>query len=294
MDKIETSTFKSLSNFTTWRVGGPAEWLAEPRDIPEIQELINWANIKKIPFNIIGCGSNLLINDDGLEGLSLVLRKFQGSHIDAKNGIIEALGGEPMPTLSRRAAKAGLHGLEWAIGIPGTVGGAAVMNAGAQGCCTAERLQSVTVLPLKGGESFEINQKDLDFGYRKSLLQKEELLVLSSRFRLETGHNKEDLIQKTNDNLHHRTNTQPYHLPSCGSVFRNPKHHHAGELIENLGLKGHRIGGAEISNIHANFIVNTGQATASNILELIQFIKEKVKAAHGLTLQTEVKQLGFK
>ena len=207
--------------------------------------------------------------------------------------MIEALAGEPIPTLARRAARAGLKGLAWAVGIPGTVGGAAVMNAGAQGGCTAEWLESVRVVPLQGGDSFELSRDQLEFDYRHSRLQQDDLVVLSARFRLDAGHDPEELRRQTNGNLSHRTSTQPYTQPSCGSVFRNPEPLKAGQLIEELGLKGTRIGGAEVSNVHANFIVNTGHATATDIDRLIDLVQDRVQQRHGLRLHTEVKRLGF-
>jgi UDP-N-acetylmuramate dehydrogenase len=246
-----------------------------------------------MPCRVIGAGSNLLIHDDGLPGLSLCLRKLQGLEFDPTDGTVEVLAGEPIPSLARRAARAGLHGLEWSVGIPGTAGGAAVMNAGAQGGCTAEWLESVRVMPLDGGECFELQRDQLDFAYRHSRLQDNDLVVLSARFRLEPGHDPTELKRVTKANLSHRTTTQPYQQPSCGSVFRNPEPLKAGRLIEEQGLKGTRIGGAEISTMHANFIVNTGDAQADDIARLIQLVQDRVEAEHGIRLHTEVKRLGF-
>ena len=282
-----------LSKFTTLRVGGPAQWLAEPKNEEQLNALLAWTKTQQIPCQIIGAGSNLLINDAGIQGLCICMKKLQGIKLNPESGLVEASSGESIPNLARQAAKAGLHGLEWAVGIPGTVGGAAVMNAGAQGSCTANWLHSVTVLPFKGGKSFEICNKDLSFSYRNSLLQNEELIVLSASFQLDPGHKQKELSRITNKNLSDRTSTQPYHLPSCESVFRNPEPLKAGRIIEELGLKGHRIGGAEISKLHANFIINNGTATADNICQLIDFVQKRVKKAHGFLLHPEVKQLGF-
>ena len=282
-----------LADFTTWRVGGPAQWLLEPTTVNDTLEALQWAQHNQIPCRVIGAGSNLLIHDDGLPGLTLSLRKLQGATVDADSGVVEALAGEPIPTLARRAARAGLDGLAWSVGIPGTVGGAAVMNAGAQGGCTADCLESVRVAPLEGGESFELGRDQLAFDYRHSRLQEEELVVLSARFRLDPGHDPDEITRITSGNLSHRTSTQPYTQPSCGSVFRNPEPLKAGRLIEGLGLKGSRIGGAEVSTLHANFIVNTGAATAANIDELIQRVQQQVEAAHAVRLHPEVKRLGF-
>ena len=290
---IKPQPLVSLANFTSWRVGGPAEWFASPSSVEELQTLIAWAYEQKMPCRVIGAGSNLLINDAGLPGLSLCMRKLQGSDLDPKTGIVEALAGEPIPNLSKRAAKAGLHGLEWAVGIPGTVGGATVMNAGAQGGCTADWLESVQVIDLNGEGPFELSRQELDYAYRQSLLQEKALVVLSARFRLDPGHDHKELNQITHKNLTHRTTTQPYQLPSCGSVFRNPEPLKAGRLIEALGLKGHRIGGAEVSSIHANFIVNIGGATAADINQMITLIQQRVQMAHGVMLHPEVKRLGF-
>ena len=283
----------ALADFTTWRVGGPAQWLLEPTSLDETIAALTWAHEQKLPCRVIGAGSNLLIHDDGLQGLTVSLRRLQGASLDPETGHVDALAGEPIPTLARRAAKAGLQGLAWSVGIPGTVGGAAVMNAGAQGGCTADVLEAVRVIPLSGGDSFEISRDELAFGYRHSRLQQEELVVLSARFQLEPGHDPEELSRLTSSNLSHRTGTQPYTQPSCGSVFRNPEPLKAGRLIEELGLKGTRVGGAEVSTLHANFIVNTGGATAMDIDRLIQHVQDRVQSAHAVHLHPEVKRLGF-
>ena len=284
----------SLQEFTTWRVGGPAEWFAEPADQGQLIDLAAWAWQRDLPFRVIGAGSNLLIADQGLPGLTVCNRRLQGSRVDGESGVVDAEAGEPIPTLARKVARAGLHGLEWAVGIPGTVGGAAVMNAGAQGGCTAEWLESVLVLdPQRPGEPYRLAAAALAFDYRHSRLQQEPLLVLSARFSLEPGHDPAAVTARTSANLHSRTSTQPYQQPSCGSVFRNPEPRKAGQLIESLGLKGSRIGGAEVSTLHANFIVNTGGATAADIDALISLVRERVLAAEGIDLHPEVKRLGF-
>lgn len=290
---IEARAQAPLAEYTTWRVGGPAEWLVEPTGLDDIETWLLWARNRDLACRVIGAGSNLLIHDDGLPGLTLCLRKLQGVTIDPNSGLVEALAGEPIPSLARRVAKAGLHGLEWSVGIPGTVGGAAVMNAGAQGGCIADRLESVRVMPIQGGDSFELSADQLDFAYRHSRLQQDGLVVLSARFHLEPGHDPKELKRITSGNLSHRTTTQPYQQPSCGSVFRNPEPQKAGRLIEEMGLKGTRIGGAEVSTLHANFIVNIGDAQARDIHQLIHLVQDRIKAAHGIHLHPEVKQLGF-
>lgn len=285
----------SLAEFTTWRVGGPAQWLAEPTTTEQIPELLQWAMERGLPIQMIGAGSNLLIADGGLPGLTLCLRRLQGSELNADTGRIHAAAGEPLPTLARRAAKAGLQGMEWAVGIPGTVGGAAVMNAGAQGGCTAEQLIGVDVIRLSDPQPTitHISRDQLAFSYRHSALQDSQLLVVAAEFQLEPGHDPAELQRRTSGNLNHRTTTQPYKLPSCGSVFRNPEPEKAGRLIESLGLKGRAIGGAQVSELHANFIVNTGDATADDIRALISLVQSEVKDAKSIALHPEVKRLGF-
>ncbi len=291
MNLIQLEKNISLANFTTWRIGGPAEWIAQPQNIEEVQYLINWINKKNMSCNIIGAGSNLLINDKGIKGLSLCLRNFKGIKIDKGSGIIEVLSGEMLPTLARKAAASGLHGLEWAIGIPGTIGGAIVMNAGAQEHCISNYVESITTLSLTG-EYKILKAKDLNFGYRDSLLQNEQLIVISARLRLALGH-AEKIRQITNKNLNHRLKTQPYNAQTCGSVFRNPEPLKAAKLIEELGLKGFRFGGAEISKIHSNFIINANKASSYDVRELIKYIQKKVLDSYGILLETEVKQCGF-
>ncbi|MFN7228319.1 MAG: UDP-N-acetylmuramate dehydrogenase [Synechococcaceae cyanobacterium] len=283
-----------LLEFTTWKVGGPAEWFAEPADRSELVALAAWAAAADRPYRCIGAGSNLLIADGGLEGLTLCNRRLQGSVLDGSSGVVEAEAGEPIPTLARKAARAGLAGLEWAVGIPGTVGGAVVMNAGAQGGCLAEWIESALVIdPARPDRPFRLTAAELDFDYRHSRLQEEPLMVLSARFRLTAGQEPTVVSQRTSANLHSRTSTQPYQQPSCGSVFRNPEPLKAGRLIEELGLKGLSIGGAQVSPMHANFIVNTGTASAGDIDALIRLVQERVLAGHGVSLHPEVKRLGF-
>ena len=284
----------ALADFTTWKVGGPAQWFAEPDTPEQLAQLLTWGQAEGLPCRVIGAGSNLLVSDDGLVGLTLCNRRLQGAELERSSGLIEARAGEPIPTLARRAARAGLAGLEWSVGIPGTVGGAVVMNAGAQGGCTADGLESITVVdPAQPERPFQLRADALDFAYRHSRLQDDALVVLSARFRLTPGHDPGAVSRRTSANLHSRTSTQPYQQPSCGSVFRNPEPRRAGQLIEALGLKGLSIGAAQVSPIHANFIVNTGQATAMEIDQLIREVQRRVEAAHGISLHPEVKRLGL-
>ncbi len=280
-----------LADFTSYKVGGPAEWLITPRHLEELQECLDWAYTQGLPVTALGAGSNLLISDRGLAGLVISTRNLRERSFDPELGQVTVQAGHPLPPLAWRAAKQGWTGLEWAVGIPGTVGGAVVMNAGAHGGCMAERLIEVQVLTPEG--RIEVLQSgDLGYSYRTSLLQGDQRLVLQAKLQLQPGANAAQVQATTQGHLTHRLATQPYHLPSCGSVFRNPSSQAAGWLIEQTGLKGYRLGGAQVAERHANFILNLGEATASDIFNLIRLIQERVAERWSLLLKPEVKMLG--
>ncbi|HRD41861.1 MAG TPA: UDP-N-acetylmuramate dehydrogenase [Prochlorococcaceae cyanobacterium AMR_MDS_5431] len=282
-----------LSEYCTWKIGGTADLFAEPTSLAEMVSIIAWANQQGIPLHLLGAGSNVLISDRSIEGLILCTRRLHGLRLDKSSGWIEARAGELIPSLVRKTGRAGLSGLEWAVGIPGTVGGAVVMNAGAHNSCIADYLTEVVVIDPHYSESpFTIPSKDLNFSYRYSILQKDFLIVLSARFRLNPGFLADDLLKSANHNLFNRRDTQPYKNPSCGSVFQNPEGLKAAILIEELGLKGTRIGGAQISTVHGNFIINTGGATAADVRTLMLLVQRQVQTVHNITLQSEVKLMG--
>lgn len=283
----------SLSKFTTWKVGGLAQWYLEPRTIAEAQIGMSWARQCRLPVTIIGAGSNLLISDKGLPGLVICTRHLHHTEtqFDTETGIITVDAGKMVGNVAWLAARRGWSGLEWAAGIPGTVGGAVVMNAGAHTHSTEEILVSTEVLNLDGSISVIAN-KDLNYSYRTSDLQGDSRLVISGTFQLKQAENPEDIKARTFRDLEKRHSKQPYDRPSCGSVFRNPSPLYAAALIEELGLKGYRIGDAEVSTLHANFIINRKDATASDIHELIYYVQSQVKAAYDIELEPEVKMLG--
>ncbi len=283
----------NLSSYTTIKVGGVAEYFAEPQSIDEFSYLIEWANLNNQKYQIIGAGSNLLINNIFIKGLVVCTKKMKSLTIDPYSGIVEAEAGVMLPTLSSSLAKNGLQGGEWAIGIPGTLGGAIYMNAGTGNLSLAKNLISVKVINNKTHEKLEIEKKDINFEYRFSSFQSNNLAIISAKLHFEPNGNLEQLIQTTKNNLKLKTETQPYHFPSFGSVFKNPKNHYAAKLIDDLGLKGFKIGGAEISNIHSNFIINTSSASSKDIYELITVIQQKVLQKKGIYLQPEVRMVGF-
>jgi UDP-N-acetylmuramate dehydrogenase len=283
----------SLKGLTTWKVGGLAQWYLEPRTIEQTQSGLAWAQQQDLPITIIGAGSNLLISDRGLAGLVICTRHLRhlNTQFDRETRSIVADAGKMVASLAWQAARRGWGGMEWAAGIPGTLGGAVVMNAGAHGHSTQEILVSTEVLNLDGSIETLTNQ-DLNYSYRTSDLQGDSRLVLSAKFQLQTLGDPEQIKARTFRDLEKRHSTQPYDRPSCGSVFRNPSPQHAAALIEELGLKGYRIGDAEVSTLHANFIINRQDAKASEIRELIYYVQNQVKTHYSIELEPEVKMLG--
>ena len=281
----------SLASLTTFRVGGPAEWYVAPRHLEDLQASFEWAHSQGLPVTLLGAGSNLLVSDRGLPGLVICTRYLRSTHFDERTGQVTAAAGEPLVRLAWQAAERGLQGLEWAVGIPGTVGGAVVMNAGAHNSCTADILLNAHLLNPNGTLEI-VGPQDLGYSYRTSNLQGDLRLVTQATFQLQPGASPAQLVASTATHLKRRHSTQPYNKPSCGSVFRNPKPHAAAWLIEQTGLKGHRIGNATVAQLHANFILNCGGATASDIFQLIRFVQQKVEQEWSLLLEPEVKMMG--
>ncbi|NDJ19389.1 UDP-N-acetylmuramate dehydrogenase [Myxacorys almedinensis A] len=280
-----------MASLTSFRVGGPAEWYVAPRRIDELHASLEWARSQGLPVTMLGSGSNLLVSDRGIAGLVISTRFLRCASFDETTGQITVGAGEPLPRLAWRLADRGWQGFEWAVGIPGTVGGAVVMNAGAHGDCVADILVDTHVL-LPNGSTEILTPDQLRYEYRTSALQGSKKLVTQATFQLNPGANPKELIALTDTHKQQRQRTQPYDFPSCGSVFRNPDPHKAGWLIEQVGLKGHQIGGAQVAQRHANFILNCGGATASDIFQLIRHVQSCVQREWQLWLEPEVKMLG--
>ena len=288
----------SLSTMTSFRVGGPAELYVAPRRIEDLLASLEWAEARGLPITLLGAGSNLLVSDRGLPGLVISTRHLRHIQFDPETGQVTAGAGEPLPRLAWQAAERGWTGLEWAVGIPGTVGGAVVMNAGAHTSCMEDLLVSTDVFSLDGS-SERLSPEALNYSYRTSSLQissqsppNQVRLVAQATLQLQPGSDPAKVLETTTAHLNNRRITQPYHLPNCGSVFRNPTPYKAGWLIEQTGLKGYQIGGAQVAQRHANFILNCGGATASDIFHLIQHVQETVEQQWSLLLEPEVKMLG--
>lgn len=280
-----------LSGLTSLRVGGPAEWYISPRRVEDLQAGLAWAQAQGLPMTLLGAGSNLLVSDRGLPGLAIGMRHLRHTEFDPETGRVTAGAGVPIARLAWQAAERGWRGLEWAVGIPGTVGGAVVMNAGAHGSETADVLVGVQVIDPQG-QFLTLSREALDYRYRTSNLQGGDRLVAQATFQLQPGAEPQQVLQDTAADLNQRRASQPYHLPSCGSVFRNPGPHTAGWLIEQSGLKGYRMGQAQVAELHANFILNLGGATATEVFQLIRYVQAEVEQRWSVKLRPEVKILG--
>ncbi len=281
----------SLSSYTSYRVGGPAEWYVAPRSLESLQASVEYAKEHELLITVLGAGSNLLVSDKGLPGLVIATRHMRYSNFESETGRVTFAAGESIPALASAVAERGWEGFEWAVGIPGTIGGAVVMNAGAHNSCIADILVSAEVL-IPDGTLKTLTREELNYSYRTSVLQGSNLIVTQATLQLQPGADPALVTARTKQHKKHRLATQPYHLPSCGSVFRNPKPHSAGKLIEEAGLKGFQIGQAQVAELHANFIVNCGGATANDVYNLIHHVQQQVQERWSIKLHPEVKMLG--
>lgn len=280
-----------MSEYTTFRVGGRADAIFFAEDGEELRRVVSCATAEEIPCLVVGKGSNLLVKDGGIRGLVIMLR---GSLATVRRDgedeqVLVAGGGAAFPDLLRSCVSEGLTGLEFLAGIPGTAGGAVLMNAGARGKETGSLVEGIQIVnPL--GETVTLGRSELEFSYRRSSVPAGHVIA-SVRFRLqrEEGPAISRLIE---ENLKRRKASQPLDYPSAGSVFKNPPHDFAGRLMERSGLKGKRAGGAMISTRHANFIVNTGEATAADVLALMELARERVREETGIDLEPEIRVVG--
>lgn len=284
MTKIQFQANKSLSQLSTFGIGGPARFFAEVQKIEELQSHLKYCHEQKLPFFIVGKGSNCLFDDRGFDGL-VILNKIAFCQFEWP--IVHVGAGYSFSLLGTQTARKGWSGLEFASGIPGSVGGAVYMNAGASGVETCEALIEVTYVDERG--DLEILKRDqIAFSYRSSIFQKRRGAIAAAKFQLTPS---EEARKKQLTIIDYRTRTQPYSDKSAGCVFRNPQSHSAGALIQQCGLKGKRIGGAEVSTMHANFIVNKGDATSQDVRELAEEVKRTVKEKTGVELEMEVRYI---
>ncbi len=277
-----------MEHFTTLRVGGNAEALCFVEDLVNLQRILAYGRRKNIPCLVIGKGSNLLVRDEGVRGLVILLKG--GLALIERSGEQLSVGaGLPLSDLLNYCRREGLGGLEFLAGIPGTVGGAVAMNAGAWGKETAESVQAVRMI-LPSDEVITLNEPELSFSYRHLLLPQGAVIV-NVVFRCH-AESRAAVSERLRHYVELRKAKQPLEYSSAGSVFKNPPNDYAGRLIEMAGLKGRRVGGAMISPKHANFIVNTGGARASDVLALMEMARQKVKADTGVDLEPELRVVG--
>ncbi|AWP37062.1 UDP-N-acetylmuramate dehydrogenase [Heyndrickxia coagulans] len=277
-----------LSKYTFTKTGGKADILIFPETYEEVQKTVRFASLNGVPYTILGNGSNLIIKDGGIRGIVLILTKL--AKISHTGDDITAQCGAAIIDVSRYALKQKLTGLEFACGIPGSVGGALYMNAGAYGGEVKDVLKSALVL-TKTGEMKRLEKSDLSFQYRKSSIAENGEIALEGTFSLEPG-DAQEIKAKMDELTDLRESKQPLEYPSCGSVFKRPPGYFAGKLIQDSGLQGKRIGGVEVSTKHAGFMVNVGGGTATDYMNLIKFVQKTVKEKFGVDLETEVKIIG--
>lgn len=272
-----------LSTLSTFGIGGPARWLFRAKTKEDLQEAFLFVSHENCPFIVLGRGSNCLFSDKGFSGI--VIQNRVETFSPSSEGIFEVGGGYSFVALGMKTANDGWSGLEYAVGIPGSVGGAVFMNAGAHKQQAADSVAWVDYLD-ESGNCVRMQREELMFGYRSSSFQEKKGIIVSVGFSLKKDDGasaRQQLI------IEQRHKTQPYTERSAGCVFRNPPGSFAGQLIEEAGLKGKRIGGAEVSTIHANFIVNKGGATAQDVLDLVNYIREVIFNTKGVLLQSEIR-----
>ena len=278
-----------MRKHTTVRIGGPADFYLCPHSAKEIQKAVAICREEELPYFILGNGSNLLVSDQGYRGVVIQLWK-NVSDILVEGCRIRAKAGASLAKIAGEALEEGLTGMEFAAGIPGTLGGAVVMNAGAYGGEMKDILQEALVMDEQG-EIFTLKKEELHLGYRTSIIKEKGYIVLAAALELKPGDRKE-IKEKMDELKQRRVEKQPLDMPSAGSTFKRPEGYFAGKLIMDAGLRGFSVGGAQISEKHCGFVVNTGKATANDVLTLIREVQKRVRDKFGVELETEVKFLG--
>lgn len=278
-----------MKNHTSFKIGGPADILITPESVEEIVYSINYCRNNRVKYYVIGNGSNLLVRDKGIRGVVIKIAE-SFSNITIEDTIVKAQAGVLLSRLSKIIMAESLEGFEFASGIPGTLGGAITMNAGAYGGEMKDVVKGITCIDEKGKVIY-LDNKDIDFGYRRSIVQDKGYIVLEVEMELVKGDYGN--IKKITDELtHKRTSKQPLHLPSAGSTFKRPEGYYAAKLIDDSDLRGVRFGDAQVSEKHCGFIVNVGNANAEQVLSLIKLVQKVVKDKYNVELDTEVRIIG--
>lgn len=278
-----------MKKHISFKVGGPADFLVKPKTEEELSQVIKFAKKENIHFIVIGNGSNLLVKDGGIRGMVIELSDNFNNY-EIEGNIIKAQSGALLAILGRNALKNSLTGFEFASGIPGTLGGALAMNAGAYGGEMKQVVKSVRLMDREGN-IFELSNEEMKFEYRRSILTTNDYIVLSAVIELQQG-NTDEIKETMEDYANRRSTKQPLKFPSAGSTFKRPEGHFAAKLIDDCGLRGLSLRGAQVSDKHCGFVINPGEANAKDILDLIFIVKSTVNAKFGIMLEEEVKILG--
>ena len=289
LDEESIKVDEPMKKHISFRVGGPADFLLKPKTEEELSKVIKFVKEESIPFIVIGNGSNLLVKDGGIRGIVIELSDNFNNY-EIEGNIIKAQSGALLSILGRNALKSSLTGIEFAAGIPGTLGGALAMNAGAYGGEMKQIVKTVRLMDREGN-IFELSNEEMKFEYRKSILTTSDYIVLSAVIELQPG-NADEIKETMSDYANRRSTKQPLNFPSAGSTFKRPEGYFAAKLIEDSGLKGLTLRGAQVSEKHSGFVVNLGNATAKDILDLIYIVKNIVNSKFGIMLEEEVKILG--
>ena len=277
-----------MRNHTSFKVGGNADLFVSVVNEDELKQALNYAKLKNLPITIIGNGSNLLVSDNGIRGLVIKIDiQFFKIEDNKKDIVVKVGSGNKMMALGIQLKEKEISGFEELSGIPGTVGGAVFMNAGAYGKEMKDIVVSTKCMD-KDGKIFELSNEDQKFEYRSSIFNQKEYIILETKLKLEKG-NKENIEQKMKEYLNKRKEKQPLEYPSAGSTFKRQEGIITAKLIDECGLKGYKIGGAMVSEKHAGFIVNTGDATAKDVIDLIKYVKDKVYEKYGVEIEEEIK-----
>lgn len=279
-----------MSRHTTFKVGGPCSILVKIDDVSQLRELLPYLAEEKIPYFFLGNGSNLLVSDKGYEGVVITFSKKLAEDVTVEGDKVIAGGGVLLSKVAKFALDENLTGFEFAAGIPGTVGGAMVMNAGAYDGEMKQIVETVEVID-KEGNLRVLSCEEMEFGYRTSILKREPLIVTKTTFKLNVG-DKNVIKEKMDDLATRRRDKQPLEFPSAGSTFKRPEGHFAGKLIMDAGLRGYQVGGARVSDKHCGFVVNVGNATATDVHNLMEDVIKKVQEEFQVTLEPEVIRLG--
>ena len=278
-----------MDQHTTFRIGGPADCFVLPENEDQLVETVSFCRQEQLPFYLMGNGSNLLVGDGGFRGVIIQLQR-NFNHVDCSKGLIRAQAGAMLSSIARLALHEGLTGFEFASGIPGTLGGAVIMNAGAYGGEMKNVIVSVRML-MPDGQIREFSGDEMAFGYRTSRAAQEQAIVLSAALQLQSG-KRDEILSQMETLRSKRIEKQPLDLPSAGSTFKRPVGYFAGKLIMDAGLAGFSVGGAQVSPKHCGFVVNTGDATAADVRELMDQVQKKVWKEFQVMLEPEVKMLG--